>query len=94
MKRISQELDLQSKDQIESIIREGVDDGEFHCDDPTGTAWRLSGLADGLSVQVTAHSGLLSTAQLHAHLRTAAISELGLPAVGFSAKNLRKKAGQ
>jgi len=94
MKRISQELDLQSKDQIESIIREGVDNGEFQCEDPTGSAWRLSGLADGLSVQVTAHSGLLSRAQLHAHLRTAATFELGLPADGFSAKNLRKKAGQ
>jgi AcrR family transcriptional regulator len=91
MKRISQALDLQSKEQIETIIREGVNQGEFVCADPSGTAWRLSGLADGLSVQVTAHSGLLSRAQLLEHLRTAAIAELGLAPNGFSAQNLRRR---
>ena len=91
MQSISQELDIQSKDQLEAIIREGVASGEFQCPDPTGSAWRLSALVDGLAVQVTAHAGVISRVELLAHVRTAAIAELGLATDGFSAKNLRKK---
>jgi len=78
MQAISQELDLQSKQQLEAIINEGVGAKEFTCADPDGTAWRLSALADGLAIQVAAHGGLISRAELRDHLRTAATAELGL----------------
>lgn len=92
MEAISQELDLQSKDQIESIIREGVAGEEFRCADPTGSAWRLSALVDGLAIQVAAHD-VLSRAELLRHVRTAAVAEFGLAADAFSAKNLKKQPG-
>jgi AcrR family transcriptional regulator len=91
MKSISQELDVQSKEQLERIIREGVDSTEFTCDDPVGAAWRLSALVDGLSVQVIAHSGVITKAELLNHVRHAATAELGLPPDAFTARNLRRK---
>lgn len=90
MQEISQELDLQSKEQLEAIIREGVGNREFRCEDPTGSAWRLSALADGLAIQMAAHSGVISRSGHRTHLRTAAIAELGLKADAFSAKPRRK----
>ena len=90
MEEISQELDIQSKDQFETIIREGVASGEFRCADPTGSAWRLSALIDGLAVQVAAHA-VITRAELLHHVRTAAIAELGLRPDGFSPQNLKKK---
>jgi len=91
MQTISQELDIQSKDQLEAIIREGVASGEFRCADPTGAAWRLSALVDGLAVQVAAHAGVVSRSELLTHVRTAAVAELGLAPDAFLAKNLRRK---
>jgi AcrR family transcriptional regulator len=90
MEEISQELDIQSKDQIESIIEAGVAKGEFRCADPTGSAWRLSALIDGLAVQVAAHD-VLTRSELLRHVRTAAAFELGLGPDAFSAKNLKKQ---
>ena len=89
MQEISQELDLQSKTQLEEIIRAGVASKEFRCDDPAGAAWRLSALADGLAVQMVAHSGTISRAGHRNHLRTAAIAELGLKATAFASKPRR-----
>ncbi len=86
MQKISQELDIQSKGQLEAIIREGVASMEFRCDDPNGAAWRLSALADGLAIQMAAHSGIVSRAAHRTHLRTAALAELGLPADAFASK--------
>jgi AcrR family transcriptional regulator len=90
MQQISQELDLQSKGQLEAIIREGVANKEFRCDDPNGAAWRLSALADGLAIQMAAHSGVISRSGHRTHLRTAAAAELGLKPDAFSSKARRK----
>lgn len=90
MQEISQELDLQSKEQLEVIIREGVVNKEFRCEDPNGAAWRLSALADGLAIQMAAHSGVISRSGHRNHLRTAAIAELGLKPDAFSSKPRRK----
>jgi len=89
MQEISQELDLQSKAQLEEIIRAGVTSKEFTCADPAGAAWRLSALADGLAIQMVAHSGTISRSGHRNHLRTAAIAELGLKATAFAPKPKR-----
>ena len=90
MQEISQELDQQSKAQLETIIRDGVASKEFRCTDPEGSAWRLSALADGLAIQMAAHGGVISRSEHRKHLRTAAIAELGLSDDAFVAKNRRK----
>lgn len=90
MQEISQELDLQSKAQLEAIIREGVASGEFRCTDPNGAAWRLSALADGLAIQMAAHSGIITRSGHRAHLRTAASAELGLGPDAFAPRPRRK----
>jgi len=90
MQQISQELDLQSKEQLEAIIREGVANKEFRCEDPNGAAWRLSALADGLAIQMAAHSGVISRSGHRTHLRTAAIAEFGLKADAFASRARRK----
>lgn len=90
MQEISQELDEQSKAQLEAIIEQGVASGEFVCADPEGAAWRLSALADGLAIQMAAHGGVISRSEHRKHLRTAASAELGLAKDAFTAKSRRK----
>jgi AcrR family transcriptional regulator len=91
MRRISQDLDVAWKDRLTTIIVTGVEDGEFVCPDPEGSAWRLSSLLDGLGVQFTVHDGVISRNQLLAYMRAAAALELGIPASSFK-RNSRVKA--
>jgi AcrR family transcriptional regulator len=79
MRRISQELDIESTRLLEQLVRFGADRGEFRCADPEGAAERLSGLVDGLAVQFAAHDGVLARERLLHHLRVAASAELGVP---------------
>lgn len=79
MRRISQELDIESTRLLEQLVRFGVERGEFRCVDPEGAAERLSGLVDGLAVQFAAHDGVLARERLLHHLRVAASAELGVP---------------
>ncbi|MEZ5216725.1 MAG: TetR/AcrR family transcriptional regulator [Ilumatobacteraceae bacterium] len=91
MRSISQELDIESTGVIERVIREGVERGEFRCEDPTATAWRLAALLDGLGVQLTVHDGMLTRNQMVKHVQSAALAELGLEPDAFAAKNLRRR---
>jgi AcrR family transcriptional regulator len=91
MRRISQDLDLAWKDRLAAIIASGVEDGEFACPDPQGSAWRLSSLLDGLGVQFTVHDGVISRNQLLAYMRAAAALELGISISSFK-RNSRPKA--
>jgi AcrR family transcriptional regulator len=84
LRSISQDLDLHWKEQLEAIIRDGVQAGEFACPDPHATAWRLTALLDGLGLQVTVHAGLLNRDELLAWVRSAAGYELGVPPESFS----------
>lgn len=84
LRRISQQLDLAWQEALEHLIDEGVEAGEFSCDDPHGAAWRLAALLDGLGLQVTVHDGLLSRDELLSWVRRAAAAELGLPADAFT----------
>jgi AcrR family transcriptional regulator len=83
LQKISRELDLEWQQVLEKIIHDGVRSGEFRCDDPRATAWRLTALLDGLGLQVTVHHGLLSRDELLAWVREAACRELDLPAGTF-----------
>jgi AcrR family transcriptional regulator len=78
LQRVSRELDLRWKETIARVIADGVAAAEFTCPDPSAAAWRLAALLDGLAVQVTVHTGVLSRQQLLDWVRIAAAAELGL----------------
>lgn len=78
MRKISQELDEHSAALIERIIRQGVERGEFACENPAAAAARLTAVVDGLAVQFAAHDGMLTRDQLIDHVRTLAAWEVGL----------------
>ena len=94
MKKISQELDIESTGVIKRVLRNGVATGEFTCADPDASAWRLAALLDGLGIQLTVHDGVITREQLVAHVRFAATCELGLPSDAFTARNLKRKRPQ
>ncbi len=83
LRAISQELDEQSIDLIEKVLRSGVATGEFTCPDPQGAAMRLAGLIDGLGVQFAAHTGVLDRERLLHHVRSVAAAEVGLSLADF-----------
>ena len=87
---ISQSLDVEWKDVLETIIRDGVAAGECTCADPRAAAWRLAALMDGLAVQATVHEGVLTRRELTEWVRQAAVVELGLPANAFSGRRRRR----
>ncbi|MFZ4720879.1 MAG: SgcJ/EcaC family oxidoreductase, partial [Ilumatobacteraceae bacterium] len=78
MRKISQELDEQSAELLERVIRKGVERAEFVCSDPTAAAMRITALVDGLAVQFAAHDGMMNRDQLLEHVRTIAAWEVGL----------------
>ncbi len=78
MRKISQELDEQSAELLERIIRNGVERAEFICADPAAAAMRLTAVVDGLAVQFAAHDGMMTRDQLIDHVRTLAAWEVGL----------------
>jgi AcrR family transcriptional regulator len=78
LEAVSRRLDLRWKEALTEVIRAGVDDGSFTCDDPRAAAWRLMALLDGLAVQVTVHPGVVSARTCAGWVRTAAARELGV----------------
>lgn len=78
MKRISQKLDEQSNALLEDLIRDGIENGEFSCADPAGSALRITALIDGLAVQYAAHDGLLTRRAFLQSVLRAASDELGV----------------
>lgn len=78
MRRVSQRLDIHWKDAVATTIEAGVLGGEFTCDDPTGAAWRITALLDGLAIQNVAHRGLISRTQMRQWVLRHAAAELGL----------------
>ncbi|MET9066485.1 TetR/AcrR family transcriptional regulator [Streptosporangium sandarakinum] len=70
------------------VIAEGVERGEFVCDDPQGAAERLDGMLDGLVVRYTLHTGNMSRGRLLHHARVAAAREVGLDPSVFPASDV------
>jgi AcrR family transcriptional regulator len=78
LERISRRLDLRWKEAVAEVITLGVKDGDFECDDPTGAAWRIVSLIDGLALQATAHSRAASKKQMLDWVRTSTARELNI----------------
>ena len=78
LEKVSRRLDLRWKEALTDVITSGVKDGEFTCDDPSGAAWRIIALVDGLAVQLTVHERVITRKQLSDWVRLAAARELGL----------------
>lgn len=78
LEKESRRLDLRWKQDLTQIIAAGVRDGTFLCDDPTGAAWRISGLIDGLAVQSTVHGRAIPRRTFAQWVRLSAARELGL----------------
>jgi AcrR family transcriptional regulator len=85
LRATSSRLNLAWANLLERAIRAGVRDGVFHCDDPTGAAWRILSLVDGLALQVVAHRTIVDRADMLAWATLAAERELGLPAGALAA---------
>jgi AcrR family transcriptional regulator len=83
MAEASRRLDVRWKDTVAEVIRQGVERGELACADPSGAAWRITAMVDGLAVQSTVHDGVLSRRQVSAWVRTAAAAELGVDPVAL-----------
>jgi AcrR family transcriptional regulator len=75
---ICRRLGQRWKDALADIIATGVKDGDFSCADPTGAAWRILSLIDGLAVVSTVHTRQVSRRHMGLWIRQAAASELGL----------------
>ena len=78
LRATSGRLNLAWANLLERAIRAGIDDGVFRCDDPTGAAWRILSLVDGLALQVVAHRTIVDRADMLAWASLAAERELGL----------------
>lgn len=84
LRAASRRLNLAWAALLERTIRTGVADGTFTCADPTGAAWRILSLVDGLALQVVAHESIVGRAEMLAWAATAAERELQLPAGSLS----------
>lgn len=78
LEKVSRRLDLRWKEALTDVIATGVTDGTFKCDDPSGVAWRVIALIDGLAVQVAVHDRVITRRQLTEWVRLTASRELGL----------------
>jgi AcrR family transcriptional regulator len=78
LQEASSRLNLAWAAVLERAIRAGIADGTFRSDDPTGAAWRILSLVDGLALQVVAHRTTIDRADMLAWAATAAERELGL----------------
>jgi AcrR family transcriptional regulator len=75
---VSRRLDVRWKETVAAVIAEGVAAGEVVCADPSGAAWRITALLDGLAIQTTVHPGVLTRRQMNAWVQAAADAELGI----------------
>lgn len=74
----SRRLNLAWQALLERTIVAGVESGEFRCADPSGAAWRILSLLDGLALQVVAHGTTVRRADVEGWTAAAAEVELGL----------------
>ena len=79
LREASSRLNLAWAALLERAIRDGVRDGIFRCEDPTGAAWRILSVVDGLALQVVAHQTIVDRSDMLAWATINAERELGLP---------------
>jgi AcrR family transcriptional regulator len=80
LREASSRLNLRWAGLLERAIRDGVAAGTFQSKDPTGAAWRILSVVDGLALQVVAHQTIVDRSHMLAWAATAAERELELPA--------------
>ena len=78
LEKVSRRLDLRWRDALTDVIRDGMTAGAFKCEDPSGAAWRINALIDGLAVQVNVHERVISRRQLGEWVRLGVSRELGI----------------
>lgn len=78
MAEVSRRLDVRWKDTVADVIAQGVAAGELTCPDPSGAAWRITAMLDGLAVQLTVHAGVLTEEQVDDWVRASTAAELGV----------------
>lgn len=78
LEKVSRHLDLRWKEALTGVIEAGVGEAAFKCDDPTGAAWRILAVIDGLALQFTVHNRVITRRQLTDWIRQSAARELGL----------------
>jgi len=85
----SSRLNLRWAGLLEKAIEDGVEDGTFRCADPTGAAWRILSVVDGLALQVVAHRTIVDRQHMLSWAATATERELGMAAgaLGITATN-------
>ncbi|UYQ65789.1 TetR/AcrR family transcriptional regulator [Streptomyces peucetius] len=78
LRDVSRDLDQQWKAALTDVMAEGAAAGEFPCEDPAASAWRLTAFLDGLAVQMTSYAGSLSRAAMLQWADEALARELGI----------------
>lgn len=74
----SRRLNLAWVGLLETAIDAGIAAGRFTCPDPTGAAWRILSVLDGLALQVVAHPSVIARESVEAWGTAVAERELGL----------------
>jgi AcrR family transcriptional regulator len=74
----SRRLNLEWQALLERTIRQGIADASFACPDPSGAAWRILSLLDGLALQVVAHGTTVTRDDVVAWSTASAEAELRL----------------
>lgn len=59
LRHTSRRINVAWQQLLEETIGAGVRSGTFQCEDPSGAAWRILSLLDGLAIQVVAHDSTL-----------------------------------
>ena len=78
LEKVSRRLDLRWRQDLTTVIADGVAEGTFDCADPAGAAWRINAVMDGLAVQLAVHDRVISRRQCAEWVRLTAARELGL----------------
>jgi AcrR family transcriptional regulator len=79
-------LDKRWRDALEHVITEGVESGDFRCDDPKSTVARIGALLDGLSVAALIYQSV-TRRQLQTWVRDSTADELGIARALLSKSN-------
>jgi AcrR family transcriptional regulator len=74
----SRRLNLAWVGLLEGTIQAGVTSGRLACPDPTGAAWRILSVLDGLALQVVAHPSIIDRDDVERWGAAVAERELGL----------------
>ena len=75
----SRRLNVAWQQLLADLIERGVDAGEFRCDDPEATAWRIVAMIDGLALQSVVHANVISRDDVMTWSLAATERELDLP---------------